>query len=54
MSQAAAMPMPSGSTMPGIGVYNLKFGMWVFLLSEVMFFMVASASRRSMDARTAA
>jgi heme/copper-type cytochrome/quinol oxidase subunit 3 len=24
--------------MPGIGVYNLKFGMWVFLLSEVMFF----------------
>jgi len=39
MSQAAAMPMrPSSDTMPGIGVYNLKFGMWVFLLSEVMFF----------------
>jgi heme/copper-type cytochrome/quinol oxidase subunit 3 len=38
MSQAAAMPMPAGSTMPGVGVYNLKFGMWVFLLSEVMFF----------------
>jgi cytochrome c oxidase subunit III len=38
MSQAAAVPMPSGRVMPGIGVYNLKFGMWVFLLSEVMFF----------------
>lgn len=24
--------------MPGIGVYNMKLGMWVFLLSEVMFF----------------
>jgi heme/copper-type cytochrome/quinol oxidase subunit 3 len=24
--------------MPGVAVYNLKFGMWVFLLSEVMFF----------------
>jgi cytochrome c oxidase subunit III len=24
--------------MPGLGVYNLKLGMWVFLLSEVMFF----------------
>jgi heme/copper-type cytochrome/quinol oxidase subunit 3 len=23
---------------PGIQVYNLKLGMWVFLLSEVMFF----------------
>jgi heme/copper-type cytochrome/quinol oxidase subunit 3 len=39
MSQAAAMPMrPSPQAMPGLGVYNLKFGMWVFLLSEVMFF----------------
>jgi heme/copper-type cytochrome/quinol oxidase subunit 3 len=39
MSQAAAMPMhPSSATMPGVGVYNLKFGMWVFLLSEIMFF----------------
>jgi cytochrome c oxidase subunit 3 len=39
MSQAAAMPMhPSPHAMPGVGVYNLKFGMWVFLLSEVMFF----------------
>ena len=26
------------SPMPGIRVYNLKLGMWVFLLSEVMFF----------------
>ena len=32
------MPMPSSPSMPGIGVYNLKFGMWVFLLSEIMFF----------------
>ncbi len=24
--------------MPGLGVYNVKLGMWVFLLSEVMFF----------------
>lgn len=24
--------------MPGMGVYNLKLGMWVFLLSEIMFF----------------
>src|SRR5262245_57385530 len=39
MSQAAALPMqPSPHAMPGVGVYNLKFGMWVFLLSEVMFF----------------
>lgn len=39
MSQAAVSagispPRP----MPGMGVYNLKLGMWVFLLSEVMFF----------------
>jgi heme/copper-type cytochrome/quinol oxidase subunit 3 len=37
-SHAASVPMPSQQNMPGIGVYNLKFGMWVFLLSEVMFF----------------
>jgi heme/copper-type cytochrome/quinol oxidase subunit 3 len=36
MSQAAALPMSSPRS--GFGVYNLKFGMWVFLLSEVMFF----------------
>ena len=24
--------------MPGMGVYNLKLGMWIFLLSEIMFF----------------
>jgi heme/copper-type cytochrome/quinol oxidase subunit 3 len=29
---------PPVGHMPGIGIYNLKFGMWVFLLSEVMFF----------------
>ncbi|HEX7049999.1 MAG TPA: heme-copper oxidase subunit III [Longimicrobiales bacterium] len=38
MSQSATMAMPAGRTMPGMGVYNLKLGMWVFLLSEVMFF----------------
>lgn len=38
MSQAASMSMPSGKTMPGMGVYDLKLGMWVFLLSEIMFF----------------
>jgi cytochrome c oxidase subunit III len=36
-SHAATAPMPSQPS-SGIGVYNLKFGMWVFLLSEVMFF----------------
>ena len=25
-------------TEPGMGVYNMKLGMWIFLLSEVMFF----------------
>jgi cytochrome c oxidase subunit III len=36
-SHAAAVPLsqPSNS---GLGVYNLKLGMWIFLLSEVMFF----------------
>jgi heme/copper-type cytochrome/quinol oxidase subunit 3 len=37
-SHAASAPLPEKQSMPGIGVYNLKFGMWVFLLSEVMFF----------------
>ena len=37
-SHAASAPLPEQQNMPGIGVYNLKFGMWVFLLSEVMFF----------------
>lgn len=38
MSHAASMPIPGAKSMPGMGVYNLKLGMWVFLLSEVMFF----------------
>jgi cytochrome c oxidase subunit III len=38
MSQAAAMALYPRRPMPGMGVYNLKLGMWVFLLSEVMFF----------------
>ncbi|MBI4546048.1 MAG: heme-copper oxidase subunit III [Gemmatimonadetes bacterium] len=38
MSHAAAIAIPQRQPMPGMGVYNLKLGMWVFLLSEVMFF----------------
>jgi cytochrome c oxidase subunit 3 len=38
MSQTAAMPVEVRGPMPGMGVYNLKLGMWVFLLSEIMFF----------------
>jgi heme/copper-type cytochrome/quinol oxidase subunit 3 len=38
MSQAATLALEGRKPMPGIGVYNQKFGMWVFLLSEVMFF----------------
>jgi len=42
MSQTAAATVhaPADTTRPerGLGVYNLKLGMWVFLLSEVMFF----------------
>jgi heme/copper-type cytochrome/quinol oxidase subunit 3 len=36
MSYAAAATMERGPS--SFGVYNLKLGMWVFLLSEVMFF----------------
>jgi heme/copper-type cytochrome/quinol oxidase subunit 3 len=36
MSQAAAIS--TSRPMEGMKVYNLKLGMWVFLLSEVMFF----------------
>ena len=36
MSQAATMS--ASRPMEGMRVYNLKLGMWVFLLSEVMFF----------------
>jgi heme/copper-type cytochrome/quinol oxidase subunit 3 len=36
MSTAAAASMDQGSS--SFGVYNMKLGMWVFLLSEVMFF----------------
>jgi heme/copper-type cytochrome/quinol oxidase subunit 3 len=35
-SHAAALQMAKPRS--GFGVYNMKFGMWVFLLSEVMFF----------------
>ena len=36
MSTAVAATMERGSS--SFGVYNVKLGMWVFLLSEVMFF----------------
>src|SRR3990172_8098390 len=35
---AAAIALRDPKWMPGMRVYNLKLGMWVFLLSEVMFF----------------
>jgi heme/copper-type cytochrome/quinol oxidase subunit 3 len=38
MDHAAALPLDSQRPEPGAGVYNMKLGMWVFLLSEVMFF----------------
>ncbi|CAN5881590.1 cytochrome c oxidase subunit 3 family protein [soil metagenome] len=38
MSQPGSIALDSDRPMPGLGVYNLKLGMWVFLLSEVMFF----------------
>jgi heme/copper-type cytochrome/quinol oxidase subunit 3 len=34
----ATLAHPQRPPMPGMGVYNLKLGMWIFLLSEVMFF----------------
>ncbi|HUH11897.1 MAG TPA: cytochrome c oxidase subunit 3, partial [Longimicrobiales bacterium] len=37
-SHAAAVPQAAHAPEPGAGVYNMKLGMWVFLLSEVMFF----------------
>jgi cytochrome c oxidase subunit 3 len=38
MIHAQAAALETRRPMPGMGVYNLKLGMWVFLLSEVMFF----------------
>jgi cytochrome c oxidase subunit 3 len=38
MSQAAAIHAQAPRPMEGMRVYNVKLGMWVFLLSEVMFF----------------
>src|ERR671919_361020 len=38
MSHATTLAPDAGRPMPGMGVYNMKLGMWVFLLSEVMFF----------------
>jgi heme/copper-type cytochrome/quinol oxidase subunit 3 len=36
MSNAASATMETGAS--SFGVYNMKLGMWIFLLSEVMFF----------------
>ena len=38
MDHSAAVPAPGTRAEPGINVSNMKLGMWVFLLSEVMFF----------------
>jgi cytochrome c oxidase subunit III len=38
MSHTAGSALDARQPMPGMGVYNMKLGMWVFLLSEVMFF----------------
>jgi cytochrome c oxidase subunit III len=38
MSHSADIALGAKQPMPGMGVYNMKLGMWVFLLSEVMFF----------------
>ena len=38
MSHSTTAALEARYPMPGMGVYNLKLGMWVFLLSEVMFF----------------
>jgi cytochrome c oxidase subunit 3 len=38
MDHTAITHAGSDPVEPGIGVYNIKLGMWVFLLSEVMFF----------------
>jgi heme/copper-type cytochrome/quinol oxidase subunit 3 len=37
-SHAAVPAVGTRLPMPGMGVSNLKLGMWVFLLSEIMFF----------------
>ncbi|HEX6306616.1 MAG TPA: heme-copper oxidase subunit III [Longimicrobiales bacterium] len=38
MDHTASAALDPRRPMPGMGVYNMKLGMWVFLLSEVMFF----------------
>jgi cytochrome c oxidase subunit III len=38
MSHAPTLAVEGPRGMPGMGVYHMKLGMWVFLLSEVMFF----------------
>ena len=38
MNHSATLAMDPRRPMPGMRIYNLKLGMWMFLLSEVMFF----------------
>ncbi|HEX6133329.1 MAG TPA: cytochrome c oxidase subunit 3 [Longimicrobiales bacterium] len=38
MDHTASVALDPRRPMPGMGVYNMKLGMWVFLLSEIMFF----------------
>ena len=38
MDHAATLTIDARRPMPGMRIYNLKLGMWIFLLSEVMFF----------------
>lgn len=38
MNDSATAVMDNRHPMPGMQVYNLKLGMWIFLLSEIMFF----------------
>ena len=38
MNHSSTAVMDPRHPMPGMQVYNLKLGMWIFLLSEVMFF----------------
>ncbi|MEX1256472.1 MAG: cytochrome c oxidase subunit 3 [Gemmatimonadota bacterium] len=37
-SHAAAIPMDQRRPEPGVEFYTMKLGMWIFLLSEIMFF----------------
>jgi heme/copper-type cytochrome/quinol oxidase subunit 3 len=38
MDPSSTLTFDTTRPMPGVPIYNMKLGMWVFLLSEVMFF----------------